>query len=221
MYKSKEIRKEQSIEKLKLFGIDYIENLPCTYQINEVKMKSLEQVARRYIANIISIHVACDLNSKADNEYTMSFFYDLLDKYGVRDELNELEKKVLDKSANESELNNVIWQYETLNVLAWILGLIKDLNFPNSSCDEIPLLEPIATCKDLTDFLDKCNFIDIESILDELDLEYRYHWALLDKRIDPSVNTGELNMDIVVERRRALEWLFSDEFDWNKLTLNV
>ena len=221
LYKSKEMRRAQSIEKLKLYGIDYIENLPVTYEANEVKIKSIEDIAKRYIANIISIQVAYDLLNNADVDCSLNFFNDLLNMYESRDALNELERKVLRKELGKKELVNLTWQYESLNVLSWVLGLKKDLNFPNEVCDASYLVEVIATSKNLSEFIVKCNIIDVETILDELDLEYRYHWAIVDKRINPSTNAVGLDEEIVVERRRALEWLFEDIDDWNKISLNT
>jgi hypothetical protein len=221
IYKTKELRKEQSIEKLKKYRIDYINNLPLTYEANEVRMKSVEMIAKRYIANIISIQVACDILNNADIDYSIKFFTDLLERYNVKLDLNELEKKVFNKKADESALINLSWQYESINVLAWILGLKKDLEFPKEICDVNFLMERIATCKDFDEFIGRCNPTNIEDALDELDLEYRYHWAIVEKRINPSTNIGDLNGEIVVERRRALEWLFSDEEDWNEISLDT
>ena len=54
-----------------------------------------------------------------------------------------------------------------------------------------------------------------------LDLYYRYHWACVEKQVNPNTNIGLLNPGVVVERRRGLEWLFSEEDDWNKISLDT
>ena len=221
IYKTKEIRKKESIDKLKVLGIDYIENLPVTYEANEVNIKSYDEIVKRYIANIISIQVAFDILNDAEKTESIKFFTDLLNKYNVTDSLNEMERKVFNNELETNELINLTWQYEALNVLSWILGLKSELEFPSNVCDVNALIEPIATSNSFEEFFSKCNVIDIEDILDELDLEYRYHWAVVDKRINSSTNCGDLNEDIVVERCRALEWLFDEEKDWNKLSLDT
>ena len=220
-YKSALIRKEQSIEKLKLYGVDYIEDLPVTYTVSEVKMKGLEKIARRYIANIIAIQVAFDILEENDFEESVSFFSDLLDKYGVKEDLFSNEIAIFEGAATKEECVNLTWQYESINVLSWILGLNDKLEYPNNMCNTEKLISFVVRCENLESFIKKCKLIDIENILDELDLEYRYHWALVDNRINPTTNCGGLDEEIVVERRRALEWVFSDENDWNYFSLDT
>ena len=62
---------------------------------------------------------------------------------------------------------------------------------------------------------------NIEKILDMTDLFYCYHWACEEKRIRPETSTGKLNSEVVAERRRGLEWLVSDEKDWNQISLDT
>lgn len=218
---SKEQRKQKSISILKENNIDYIDHLPCTFETSDVVMKSKEIIAKRYIACIITIQVAFDILENNDINYSIKFFGDLIEKYKVYEYLSETEKKVFSNELSRDQLVNFTWQYESINVLAWVLGLNKNLLFPNQLCDVMSLLSNIATCQSFEEFLNKCNLINVDDILDELDLEYRYHWAVVDKRINESTNIGELDGEIVVERRRALEWLFSDEDDWNNISLDT
>ena len=62
---------------------------------------------------------------------------------------------------------------------------------------------------------------NVEKILDMLDLFYCYHWACVEKQIRPETETGKLNPEVVVERRRGLEWLISEEQDWNEISLDT
>ena len=54
-----------------------------------------------------------------------------------------------------------------------------------------------------------------------LDLFYRYDWACTEKRLNPDTPIGNLNPEVVVERRRGLEWLISEEDDWFDIPLNT
>lgn len=38
---------------------------------------------------------------------------------------------------------------------------------------------------------------------------------------DKLTSIGALNPEVVVERRRGLEWLFSEEEDWNDISLDT
>ena len=95
------------------------------------------------------------------------------------------------------------------------------MEFPSDLCEVEPLIKNIIECASFDEFLGKCKIRDIEEILDELDLEYRYHWAIVNKSIDESTNIGQLDGEVVYERRKALEWLFSEENDWNKISLDT
>ena len=54
-----------------------------------------------------------------------------------------------------------------------------------------------------------------------LDLHYRYHWATEEKRLRPETEIKDLNPDVLMERRRGLEWLISEEFDWFDISMDT
>jgi hypothetical protein len=55
-----------------------------------------------------------------------------------------------------------------------------------------------------------------------LDLYYRYHWAVVQHEYsDSSCPVGDLNGDVVFERRRGLEWLVCDTEDWFDISLDT
>lgn len=57
--------------------------------------------------------------------------------------------------------------------------------------------------------------------MDMLDLYYNYHWACVDNRINPETKCGELNEEVVMERRKALEWLICKDKDWDSISLDT
>lgn len=59
-----------------------------------------------------------------------------------------------------------------------------------------------------------------EELLPALDLSYCLHWAVRDAALTASPPPGELIPYVIVERRRALEWLVSDE-QWDNLALDT
>lgn len=70
-------------------------------------------------------------------------------------------------------------------------------------------------------FRAKCRLRDLDEILDMLDLHYRYHWACVEQQLHPDTNIGNLNPEVVAERRRGLEWLISEETDWDEISLDT
>lgn len=62
---------------------------------------------------------------------------------------------------------------------------------------------------------------NIEDILDMLVLYYRYPWVCVEKCIRPDISIGNLNHEVVMERRKGLAWLIPKETDWNERSLNT
>jgi len=98
---------------------------------------------------------------------------------------------------------------------------VNNIDYPTDVCDCQKAIRLVGDCKNFEEFKKQCKLRDIEEILDMLDLHYRYHWATTEKRINPATPIAELNPDVVVERRRGLEWLISSEEDWNEISMDT
>jgi hypothetical protein len=103
---------------------------------------------------------------------------------------------------------------EGLYVLAWALGLYEDLDFTRVCPSDLVLKFPNIKLKALsTRFRDAVAAIDPSRIVDMVDLAFCVHWAVREKELAGRAK-GPLPEYIVVERRRALEWLVSkDDFE--------
>ena len=158
-------------------------------------------------------------NEKPEN---VSFFVGLLKQFGVEDALNAKERKLYSMQFGQQDALDVVWEYECYWSLVWALGLIEDIRDASEICDCDTAIRLVAGCKSLQEFEAQCKLRSIDEILDMLDLYYRYHWACVQKRaIDPTLPTGNLNEEVVFERRRGLEWLISEEDDWHDIALHT
>ncbi len=219
MINSKE-RREKSNTIIKEMGIDCFEELPVLQDSSQIKLKSLDEICKRAIAALISIQVACDIQNDKYEE-SIAFFKPMLEKYNVSNNLNLLERKIFEGDYSKQDAMDVSWQYECYWAVVWALGLVDDISNSANICDNIKAVELVQTCNTFEDFKNKCQLRDVEEILDMLDLYFRYHWAVTNKRIDLTTNIGNLNSEVVFERRRGLEWLISEEEDWHNITLNT
>ncbi len=213
-------RREKSNAKIKLMGLTCFEELPVIQDSSQIKLKELDEIGKKAIASLIAIQVAQDIN-KNEYENSIKFFKPMLEKYGVSDYLNSLERKMFDGNYSMQDAINVSWEYETYWTLVWALGLIGDISDASNICDCEKAIELVQSCETFEQFKSKCRLRDVEEILDMLDLYYRYDWAVTDKRINPETEIGALNHGVVVERRRGLEWLISDQNDWHNITLDT
>ncbi len=218
--KTPQERKAASEEIIKKQNIGVNPNLPMVPPSNEVTVKSLETICKRYIASIVTIQIVFELGN--DSSEGIEFFTNLLKQFDVMDSLNAKEKSVLAGSPTQQECTDVVWEYECCCSLAWALGLIDNMDDNSCICDCEKLVRLVSGCNSQADFISKCKLRDTEEILDMLDLFYRYHWATVQKKwIDPKLPIGDLNEEVVFERRRGLEWLIAEETDWHDIMLNT
>lgn len=66
--KTPEERKAASIQRLKKEGIPYIEHLPVIESAEQVRPRSLEEIARRAITSLLIIQAALDIENNNYNE---------------------------------------------------------------------------------------------------------------------------------------------------------
>ncbi len=213
------LRREKSNQIIQSKGITCFENLPFIEESSEVQLKDLDTICRRALASIIVIQLACEIKEGKDESH--DFCTILLKKYGVKDDINEKEKRVIEGKYSNQDLIDLDWEYEDYWALVWALGLIDDITDATDICDCDQAVHLALSCKNLEEFKRSCNLRDVSDILDMLDLYYRYHWAVVEKQINPETKIGNLDSSVVIERRRALEWLFSEEEDWYHISLDT
>ena len=220
-FKTGEERRKISNEKIKKLGIACLESLPVLPDHSQVKVKDLDVICKQAIACLLSTQIACDISENQNYQESKELFTKLLKGYGVDNELLEKEQRLFSGNFQEQDVIDVVWIYETYWALVWALGLVDDISMPNTICDCKKAITLVGDCKTYEAFKQNCKLRNIEEILDMLDLYYRYHWATTEKRIRPETEIKDLNPDIVVERRRGLEWLISNEYDWNDISLDT
>ncbi|GAA5631322.1 hypothetical protein Acal02_01948 [Acinetobacter calcoaceticus] len=213
--KNPEQRKQESILKLKTKAIPYIDWLPHIDSSDEVIQRSVEHIAKRAIACLLIIQVACDLDRDQFDQETEDFIVDLLNKFEVADELTVKEKNILNRSAAQQDIVNMVWKYEAYWVLLWALGIVDELKYPDEIADCDFAIEVVSRCRSLQEFMQQVKLRDIEEILDEADLIYRYDWACVDARLKQQNAPSNLNASIVLERHGALNWLIQADADWD------
>jgi hypothetical protein len=121
----------------------------------------------------------------------------------------------------EQEKINIFWFNEDLWALMWAGNLINDL--PIDKCVEDRM---VKLCPNLENGENDSKFrgeIEIKSkdeLYKELDLYYRAHWYTEDGRIN-NYPTGNISGDIIMERRKALEWINDNTLDWDNISMGT
>lgn len=216
-----EDRRSKNNKYIKRLGIACFDDLPTVESSSDVELKDLDSICKRAIACLFSIQLAIDIDQDEDYNESKDFVLKVLKEYSVEDGLSEKEKKLFDKTYSEQDIIDIIWNNEAYWSLLWALGLVNDMKLPVDVCDCEKALKLVISCKNFDEFKNRCKLRNIEDILDMFDLYYRYHWACVENSIDPDTNIGRLNPDVVMERRKGLEWLISGEDDWDEISLDT
>ncbi|MCD8212573.1 MAG: DUF4272 domain-containing protein [Campylobacter sp.] len=196
--------------------------LPTLIGKDEARRRSVEEIARRAVACLITILAALEQNN-GNYENEREFLLGKLESFGAANDLTPNEKRVIDAVADEQEIINMIWKYEAYWTLVWALGFIDELKFPDTIVDGETAIKIVAKFKNLDDFIAAAKLRDIDEILDEADLIYRYHWACVNARINNKPMPKNIDEGIVMERRVGLFWLV-DEYknnDWDNVGMDT
>ena len=222
-----EERRAKTIEQLKKTGIAYNPHLPVLESSEHVKLKNHEEVKKRALGCMMSIQLAFSILNGEDYGESLAFVLQQLDNWKVSiDDLLPKERLLLHNKYTKNDctdeftrqdLVNIAWTYEVYWSLIWALDLITDRELKNA--EEVCNTERAIAISGMELHSNKLR--TVEKILDMLDLFYCYHWACVEKQIRPETKIGKLNPEVVVERRKGLEWLISEEKDWDNISLDT
>jgi hypothetical protein len=149
---------------------------------------------------------------------------DWIEQNNLSSYLSESEKNLLSKKDNdltESDKINIYWFIEALWALMWAGNLIKDL--PIDKCVEnnmAKLCPNLANGENDSKFRKKMTIRTKEELYKKLDLYFRTHWYTEDGRIN-NYSTGNIDGEIIMERRKALEWVNNNTLDWDNISLDT
>ena len=213
-------RRERSVQVCTSKGIKTNVGLPLLPAESKTAVRDMDTVCRRAVASLIVIQITFERID--NNKENIDFLIGELKRYGVENDLLPAEQRVVDGSCSQQDLINVQWEYECYWSLVWALGLIDDITDASGCCDCEKAIKLVSECESLDEFTKKCSMRSTAEILDMTDLYYCYHWATVEKRIRPETAAGDLDEEVVMERRRGLEWLISDEEDdWAEISLDT
>lgn len=213
--KTAEQRKADSIIKLVQHEVPYIDWLPHIEAADETVLKTKETIAKRAIACLISIQAACDRDNDSYTPESAEWCLDLIQQFELGQVLTPQEVKILNNEGDEQDVINMIWKYEAYWSLLWALGLVEQLDFPNDTVDCDYAISVVSQCDNFDAFMQSVTLRDLETVLDEADLIYRYHWACVDARINQREIPSGMIESVVSERRAGLDWLIHSDADWD------
>ena len=207
-------RKERSIARLKSENVPVIDHLPVTFGETQVKRRNVDEVAYRAMALLVVATKAEGVDAK--------FVRKLTERYRLAGHFSPIEEAFLnDPSPPEHDRIQLIWRYEAAWVLLWALGYVDDLEKPTEICDVKRAIDTLLD-RNAEQFIADARLRAQSEILDEEDLNYRYHWAVVEARVNDQDAPAELDPGVVLERHHALNWLIG-YFDqkWDEVSTDT
>ena len=192
-------RKKRSLTVLKAQSIPFSATLPVIDDSTEAKRRTTREVAERAIA-LLAVSLKAEKTPSTQVEK-------LIEKFGVIGALSPKERVFIDDpSPSEHDRLQFSWRYESFGTMMWALGFVDKVPPSNAPFDVTKMISLLCDIK-AQGFYAKAKLRAQSEILDQDDLIYRYHWALVEAQIKKRKAPSQLNPDVVLERHQSLNWL--------------
>ncbi len=137
----------------------------------------------------------------------------------VMQSLTGVELRFLER--DEGQPQHFQTQIEGMWALAWALSMVPRLDFwKNCDDDFVAQLPNLKTKESAVGLRDRVRLRPKKEVATACDLAYCLHWAVRQAGIDGRPLPSGLRSYVIVERRRALEWLLSD-CPWDEIPLDT
>lgn len=203
-------RKARSESILQDEGVPISKTLPPVHDETTVRLRSKDEIVRRAICLCLMA-----ILGESGNHDT---FQRVMGIYGIEEDFTPAERAFAAYPNPDERIRaQFTWRYESYWVLLWALGLVEDLDRPDHIVD-VPRAVTILRDHTHEDFMRQAQVRPVSEILDQLDLIYRYHWAVVEARVKHQPPPARLESGVVYERHYALNWLVQlGHDDWDNV----
>lgn len=215
MYEASFARKSRTEDYLRSVGVPINANLPRVEDESETRLRSANDVAERCVV----LYAVSAIGFGAASFRAVEW----LKKESLWGAASPAEQAFLSKTTPpQNEIANASWRVEALWTLLWSLGKVESLEFPTETCD-IDLVQELMPPPDTSceEFLRTSQILSLSEILDEVDMIYRIHWAVVESRLNGEEPPSSVNSSVVYERHYALNWLTYYADDWDDITTDT
>lgn len=188
--------------------------LPVIETAKEAKRRTKEEIAYRALALLVVAVKGEGLEQSAVDK--------IVKDRGLAQHFTPNERAFL-MNATPSQHDKVqfVWRYEAAWTLLWALGYVDKLESPRAVCDvqrAVKLMREMGTKQ----FLAEARLRDLPEILDQADRIYRYHWAVVEARVNGRKAPAGLDPGVTMERHYALNWLIGYmEQEWDEISTDT
>lgn len=180
----------------------------------------------------ISIHSASEIATKAIVLYAMAGLANnadpqLLRKWLIENQMwthftEDQQAFLHGHTLTEEETNELSWKVESLYTLCWIGLIATELPFPDKPAPLKGIFPNIPPEIDCAEFVSSFKRRNDEPIVEQLDIYYSLHASLKHPELWGKGSRSNLpKIEIVTERRHALEWVCGGNVDWDDVVMDT
>ena len=163
----------------------------------------------------LMLHAMLQIHFGAPTYVIASWLTDNQLEYG----LSRRERELLSKRTediDQQEKTDLYWYIEALWTMVWAGTLISDLAVDQPVGENLASLLPdIRRNEDASGFRRRYRLRPFDEVFRMLDLYFRAHWYARDGQLNGR-STEPFQIDSIMERRKALEWLADRSIeDWD------
>lgn len=183
--------------------------------IEELKLRSKEEIAKRALVLNVLIHMSYGAPPQ--------FCKDWLSRHNLLDAVSSQELSAINNpgSLDEKIKSGLRWNIEALLAAAWLGAFYDDFtpigDIPDSLASFFPDLRQSGP---LDEFFDSFTLRTMDEIYPVLDLHYRANWHTVNCRLTGK-DSGDFHPGIVYERRKMLEWATHAGCDWDEVEMST
>ncbi len=207
-------RKAKSIRRLKRENVPLIDHLPVIEDSTKAKRRTKEEICKRAAA-------LCIVSVKGEG-LEQDIVDSLVKKYDIKSVFSPKELSFIKNPApSQHDKIQFAWRYESYWVMLWAIGYVDELSRPDSICNVKKAVSALAD-RSLEKFVKDARLRSLNEMLDQADLIYRYHWAVVDARVNGKKSPAGLASGVVMERHYALNWLigYMDQ-EWDNISTDT
>ena len=192
-------RKQRSEAILQSEGVPINKFLPVIETEKASRRRSKEEVAHRALALLVVAIKGEGLEQPIVER--------IIADYGLKRNFTPKESAFIRNAlSTEHDRTQFVWRYEAAWVLLWVLGYVEKLEKPNAVCD-VPRAVNFMTERSAKQFVANAKLRSMTEIMGQADRIYRYHWAVVDARVNGRRPPASLEPGVAMERHYALNWL--------------